>query len=251
MVVLSQSLSRDQRIKLATRRLLRGLGLLTDHTPSACDSENIGDTGCRDERYQIEEINHTVELQQRNPLLNSLYGGGMRFSPWCDVPVEWYQKKIAPLFVPGRQVSEAKVRDWDHDELDTAIRGVIKGIVVRGSRLYKLGVHGPSCGWATILGYGLIQQLWLVADGCQALEERAIKCSWGQFRVYGTYHEHYQLDDGQELHRTYAVNRHHSLFAMYPMAVIMKMTDEQFLHREAPDWLRHDDPKLYAELYQS
>ena len=41
-------------------------------------------------------------------------------------------------------------------------------------RLYKLGIHGPHCGWAGILGYGLIQQLWLLVDACGDLEQRAL-----------------------------------------------------------------------------
>lgn len=247
-MILGNGLDRDQRLKLVVRRYLRDQNLLTDHTPSSCESENIGDTACRDERYLIEEIKHTAELQQRNPLLNPLYGGGMRYSPFCGVPVEWYRQNIAPLYKPNQRISEYEIRTWDREELETAIRAIIKGIVVRDSRLYKLTIHGPHCGWAKILGYGLAQQIWLTADGCRALEGRAVSSGWGQFKVYGTYHEHFKLDDGTPLHRTYAIKRTHPLFERYSTSKMMTIDDESFLRLEAMDWIRTNEPELFADL---
>lgn len=250
------TLTTEERIKIAVRRFLRwerlvdaeGNRPLMDHVPSNCRTENIGDTSCRDERQLIEDLLHTADLQGRNPLLNPLYGGGKRFSKRCGVPIDWYRREIAPLYRPGVQFSDEEILAWDREELETAIRAIIKGIVVRGSRLYKVGIHGPNCGWARLLNYGLIHQLWLVIDGCNTLEQMARDNGWGPFQVYATYHEHFPLEDGTQSHHTYAIRRKHALFSKYTLDEILSMTDREFLRREAGEFLRLEDPELLDEL---
>lgn len=250
-------LPRNVRHAFAIRRFLRWQGNrdqagrlpFGDHEPTTCQTDNLGDTGCPDERYQPEEQNHIMTVHNKRPVQRNLFGGGMRFSQRCGVPLAWYREKIVPKYRPGETISDDELMQWDHEEVEAAIRAIIMGNDVRGFRLYKLGVHGPHCGWAQLLNYGLIHQIWLMIDGANRLELMARTNNWGPFEIYVTYHEHYRFSDAdQPHHRTYPVKRSHELFAKYTLDQIMSMTDEEFLRREAMEFLADDDPELYAEL---
>lgn len=245
------------RYAFAIRRFLRSDGNLNengrrpfgDHEPTGCNTENLGNTGCPDERYQYEEQNHIMAVHNKRPVTRHLFGGGMRFSPRCSVPIDWYREKIVPKYRRGQEVTDEQIVQWDKDDVESTIRAIIGGTDVRGFRLYKLGIHGPYCGWANLLGYGLIQQIWLLLDGANHLEQMAAENDWGQFEIYCTYHEHYQPGEEAEAHhKTYHIKRSHHLFSKFTLGQIMGMTDEEYLRREAMPFLADDDPELYAEL---
>src|SRR5262249_15338114 len=153
-----------------------------------------------------------------------------------------YRDQTAPLYKPGQHWTDQDLITWDRDEVESAVRSIIKAVVVRKMRLHMLSIHGPHCGWANLLGYGLIQQLWLVVDGAKNLEERAQRGVWGQFRVYCTYHEHY-TKPGQtaQTHRTFPIRRAHPFFKRYTLTEVMGMSDAEFLMMEGGMWLRQHD----------
>ena len=239
----------ELRIKLAVRQYLKSIHLLNGHVPSDVEGNNVGYTCCNDDRFFLEHTIHLAHIQQRNPLPIPLFGGGMRFSPSCGVPIDFYREKTAPLYKPGRHWTDQELIDWDREEVESAVRSIIKAVVVRGLKLHMLSIHGPHCGWAGLLGHGLVQQIWLVTDGARELERRAQRGVWGPFRVYCTYHEHYQRP-GQELqtHRTFPIRRAHQLFRKYSVEQMLAMSDREFLQREAMDWLSDRDPQLAREL---
>lgn len=250
-------LPRKIRMAFAVRRFFRwdgnrnGLGLrpFGDHVQTECATENLGNTGCPDERYQCEEQGHIVAVHKKHPVQRHLFGGGMRFSAQCGVPIGWYREKIVPKYRPGQAVTDEEIIRWDHEDVEATIRAIIGGNDVRGFRLYKLGIHGPHCGWASLLGYGLIQQIWLQLDGAKRLEQMAIDNQWGPFEIYATYYEHYQMGEQVDPHhRTYPIKRSHDVFAKYSLDQVMSMTDEEYLRLEAMEFLCDDDPELYAEL---
>lgn len=257
-LIKGKELPRKIRLAFAIRRFFRddrnrnakGLCPFGDHVPTGCETENLGNTGCPDERYQHEEQNHIVTVHKKRPVGRHLFGGGFRFSRRCGVPIQWYRDKISPKYKGKDYVAtDEEIISWDHEDVEAAIRAIIGGTDVRGFKLYKLGIHGPYCGWATLLEYGLIQQIWLLLDGAKRIEQLAVDNDWGQFEIYCTYHEHYQPgEDAEPHHHTYTIKRSHEMFAKYSLEEIMNMTDEEFLRREAMDFLADEDPELYAEL---
>lgn len=222
--------------RIALGRYFRRERLLLNHQRTFAPTPNIGNTGCPDERCHIEEIGHTKTIQQLDPVLNPLLGGGMRFSPHFPIPISFYQETVAPKYRPGEMVTVDEIVQWDREEVEVAVRNIIKASSIRGFSVYKLDIHGPHCGWADLCGLGLIQQIWLVIDARRELKALAAPGRWQEpeFEIYCTYHEHFP-NGGRIGHKTYLIDKSHRLFRQYSSEDILGLTDEEFLERHAPD----------------
>lgn len=220
-----------RKLRFLVYKYLREINYLTDLPYAKAGYENVGKIACRDDRSFMTEAAWIQELHERKgqklavmPL--PMFGGAMRFSPYCpEMPDELVGFKSAPNVF--------------HTEV--LVEAIRFGIKFRNSRLIKAGGHGLFCGWASALGLGMFQHTRLTIDGRDIIEARSQREHWtkdGDFEVFAAHHMDCRYDETPQA-RTYGLDHQHPLLKKYPMELTMDtLDDRRFLEIEAPHLLK-------------
>lgn len=198
-------------------RFLRAEGVLADMTPSDMDVPLIAVVSCNDDRIFWEETDHTRTLHGREIIPFTILGGGVRYSSHCPTPSD----------MAGSDQLLAELRT---------------GLHLRPYGLVKNSCHGPECGMCNhILQLGVAQRIWLTTDGRNTIKRAAVQEGWscptGELGVFPSYHRRIPIGGGFR-HRSYRIRHHHDLIKQIPLEVVLRLSDQDFLERYAPDFLR-------------
>lgn len=234
--MLSERIDPDDPVTRKTRLLvykyLRDSGYFTELTLATDNHSNVAKIACPDDRSFMTEASWIEDLHKQHDrkfavMPRPMFGGAMRFSPFCpEMPDHAVGFKSSPNVIHCQVTMEA----------------IRYGIRFRGVHLAKAGGHGLFCGWATELGLGLFQHTRLTIDGRNVLKAQAQREQWvkdgGEFQVFAAHHMDCRFD-GAELARTYCLHHKHPLVKKYPMELTMEnLDDRRFLEIEAPQLLR-------------
>lgn len=229
----------NRQLRLSVYKYLRDQEYMVDLGLASNEHNNVVKIACPDDRSFMTEAAWIEQLHRQNGreigvMPNPMFGGAMRFSPYCP---EMLDQQVGFKNSPNSahcQITVEKIR---------------YGIRFRNVRLAKAGGHGLFCGWASELGLGFFQHTRLTIDGRNVLKRRAHLEKWldahpdpqmrgKEFQVFAAHH----MDcccDGSAAPRTYALNHAHRLVGKYPMEFTMEMLDDRrFLELEAPHLLK-------------
>ncbi len=228
-----------KRLRMLVYRYLRDQQYMVALSLASTEHENVVKIACPDDRSFMTEAAWIEQLHAKSDrkigvMPNPMFGGAMRFSPYCP---EMLDQQVGFKNSPNSahcQITVEKIR---------------YGIRFRNVRLAKAGGHGLYCGWAAELGLGFFQHTRLTIDGRNVLKRRAHVERWLQahpdpnmhgkeFQVFPAHH----MDcctDGATKPRTYALDHTHHLVRKYPMELVMSdLNDQRFLEFEAPHLLK-------------
>lgn len=221
----------NRQLRLSVYKYLRDQEYMVDLGLASNEHNNVVKIACPDDRSFMTEAAWIEQLHRQNGreigvMPNPMFGGAMRFSPYCpEMPDELVGFKSAPNVF--------------HTEI--VIEAIRFGIKFRNNRLIKAGGHGLFCGWATALGLGLFQHTRLTIDGRDIIQNRADREHWvtdGNFHVFAAHHMDCRYTDEPKA-RTYGLDHEHPLLKKYPMELTMsKLDDRGFLEIEAPHLLK-------------
>lgn len=224
-----------RRIRLLVYKHLRDQEYLCHLELASANHSNLVKIACPDDRSFMHEASWIENLHQQEDrkigvMPSPMFGGAMRFSPYCpEMSDEAVGFKNSPNVV----------------HCLVAIEKIRYGIRFRQVRLAKAGGHGLFCGWATELGLGLFQHTRLTIDGRNHLKSQSYRENWlkdgSEFQVFSAHHMDC-LHDGTPMPRTYGLNHKHILVKKFPMELVMEnLTDRRFLEIEAPHLLEESD----------
>jgi hypothetical protein len=220
-----------RQIRLLVYQYLRNCGYFTQLSLASDGHNNVAKIACPDDRSFMTEASWIEDLHKQHDrklsvMPRPMFGGAMRFSPFCpEMPDQAVGFKNSPNVI----------------HCQTTVEAIRYGIHFRGVHLAKAGGHGLFCGWATELGLGLFQHTRLTIDGRNVLKSRAQREQWvkdGEFQVFAAHHMDCRFD-GKEQARTYCLHHKHPLVKKYPMELTMEnLDDRRFLEIEAPHLLK-------------
>ncbi len=220
-----------RKLRLIVYQYLRDVGYLCELSLATDGHTNVVKIACPDDRSFMTEASWIEDLHRKHDrqlavMPRPLFGGAMRFSPFCPE-------------MPDNVVGFKNSPNVFHCEM--TVEAIRYGIRFRGVHLAKAGGHGLFCGWASALGLGLFQHTRLTIDGRNILKARSIREQWvkqGEFEVFAAHHMDCRFE-GTETPRTYGLDHRHPLVRKYPMELTMEnLDDRRFLEIEAPQLLK-------------